>query len=613
MQLAHRAASVAALVAVALTLAVASSVLLSLSIGCSGSGYVSPTVEQGPPPFVGPPSRDAAPSAAASSRVLPPAADVTPLSFHRTRDSNDWVARAFRVQAQPPPGGRVIAVSAGEPPARVRLPPLDLERRGSGVPVDLPVTVAVKTLSEAAREAKGGDLVAVLPGHYEGFTLGDDATSKDERFIVFRALGAPGEVVIDRPSPTDSNWMVIFEAAHHVVFQGFRVAGANRPGHAPSGPKGGIFITGDFARTGKLAHHIAIADVLSQGHRMWGIHSVDSHTVLIQDDVFADSAIEHSAYFSDGSDDYVIRRNVFSGSPQSGLQVNLDPLASLTKVARHAAIDVAPFKPTREWALSVLEAGARRFGPNRFPDGRGFNFLIEDNVITGSGKAGGAAINLAGVRESVIQNNLVYGNLASGIVEWDNDNPFDAAAQSPGPRAPSEVTGADVLPLFGCFNNLVRNNTVLTATRGRPALLLRGGSWGTRARNNILVNDEVPSIEVWNTSIWRLDADFDVQGRVVYEGPAGALKSLALSLPEGGRSVSGLSRSALSSSFVRAGTEPWVVFEQGWWKLNPARPDYHPRAGAPILAGHGDPRDQPKSDLEGRPRAKADIGAYAAR
>ena len=45
----------------------------------------------------------------------------------------------------------------------------------------------------------------------------------------------------------------------------------------------------------------------------------------MQNNLFARSMDQHSAYVSDGSDDYVIRQNVFFGSHASGLQVNLDP------------------------------------------------------------------------------------------------------------------------------------------------------------------------------------------------------------------------------------------------------------------------------------------------
>jgi hypothetical protein len=537
-----------------------------------------------------------------------------PLMFYKTQDSRDWIAHNFQVQTK---YARVIAVYSGDkPPSTVTVGKLDLDAAsGRGRAEELPVTVAVKTLTEAAELSQGGDLVAVLPGRYGGFRLGDKADAGDGRYIHFRALGSPGDVIIDGPSPTDPNWMILLQGAHHVIVQGFDVAGAatNTPGGANLvGPSAGILIDGDFVHTSKLAHHVAIVGNYSHHHRAWGIHSVDSHTVLVQDNLFAVSGREHAAYFSDGSDDYVIRRNVFFGSNACGLQVNLDPQASLEKVSQRLGTAYPALQPSRKWALGLLELATARFGANAFPDGRGFNFVIEDNVINGNGRIGGAGINLAGVRESLIQNNLIYGNASAGIAEWDNGNVFDAAAVTPGPQTAAEVTGADVLPLFGCSDNVVRNNTVLSSVKGRAALLVGNGSWGTRAYDNVLVNDELPSIELLNTSIWRFEASHNVLGRVSYEGSAAAMKSLATSLPDGADSVTGVTRKSLASSFIKAGDEPWVVLEGNWWRLNPTRPDFHPRAGAPLLAGRGDARYEPPMDLDGRTRSKVDIGAFAA-
>ena len=68
---------------------------------------------------------------------------------------------------------------------------------------ELPVAEAFSTLQEAADAARGGDSVAVMPGTYVGFALGDKPDAGDGRYIHFKALGKPGEVVIDRPSVRD--------------------------------------------------------------------------------------------------------------------------------------------------------------------------------------------------------------------------------------------------------------------------------------------------------------------------------------------------------------------------------------------------------------------------
>ncbi|MFO0760490.1 MAG: right-handed parallel beta-helix repeat-containing protein [Byssovorax sp.] len=581
--------------------------------------FQSPTAQQGRPAIFGAP--EAAVAAVVQETIVPPDAlpkeeppplDPHPVTFYKTQDSNDWVRHNFHVQAA---YTRVILVGPkASAPAAISVAPLDLNAGPDNPPpakVALAVTTTVETLAEAAALAAGGDLVAVMPGHYAGFTLGDKPDAGDDKFIHVKALGNPGEVVIDTPTPTDAKWMVVLHAAHHVILEGLALAGVSDPKAPPNGVKAGILITGDFPATSKLAHHIAFIGNYSHHHERWGLHSVDSHTVLLQDNLFAFSAAEHSAYVSDGSDDYVIRRNVFYGSNASGLQCNVDAVSSLERLKEHPLLaDVGPYATTREYALKLLKAATDRFGQNAFPDGRGFNFIIEDNVMTENGKAGGGALNLAGVRESLIQNNLIYANHSSGIVEWDNGNPYDAPLVDPGPSSEEELTEA--LPLFGCFGNLIRNNTVFTKTKGRPALMVGNGSFGTRAYNNILINDIRPSIAFYPTGIWRFDGSHNVINTVSFEGTAQKLAGLATLLPGEGNGAIKVKWEDLEEEVMRANVEPWVLFEKGWWKLNKRRPLFRPKSTSETLAGTGDPRELPPKDIEGRVRQAADIGCYAA-
>jgi hypothetical protein len=53
-------------------------------------------------------------------------------------------------------------------------------------------------LQAAAVAAQGGDLIAVMPGHYSGFVLEEKPSAGDRRYIHFKAMGEPGDVVIDR-------------------------------------------------------------------------------------------------------------------------------------------------------------------------------------------------------------------------------------------------------------------------------------------------------------------------------------------------------------------------------------------------------------------------------
>lgn len=553
--------------------------------------------------------------------------------FVKTENSDEWVRKTFHVQRQ---YSRVLLVGAEKAVKELRVAPLDLNNVASKMPLQrYRISLWFTTLQEAADAAHGGDLIAVLPGHYEGFVLGDKPDAGDGCYLHFKALGAPGEVVIDQASRV-SDWMVLLDAAHHVILEGFNIAGMTGPGMEPRGPRAGIMLDGDFGHSGKQVHHVALVRVFSHNHRTWGFHSTDTHTVLIEDSLFAFSCLEHSAYVSDGSDNYVIRRNVFFGSYASGLQINLDPESSLREVLKHSHFkNYPPEKPTRAWAQGLLDAANREFGEANYPDGRGVNFIVEENVINGNGKRGGGSLNLAGLQDSLIQNNLIYGNFNHGIALWDNGNPYDASTVLPGPAAAEQVRGPSVLPFWGCQRNVIRNNTVLMNNSGRSALLLNNGSWGNLVRNNILINDQPNSLEVSNTSIYKLDSGFNVLNTVKYVGVSAhsrpweidpgskqvispfvasdmqpSLKQLALHLDDGNHSVTGLTRERISKQFLRDGEEPWVIMEGATWRLNPARPDFRPRPASSLFVGTADKRQWPQRNLAGEIRRSPDIGAY---
>jgi Right handed beta helix region len=539
--------------------------------------------------------------------------------FFSTQNSDEWVDHSIHVQNR---YARVLVVaSSGNSPKSLRVPSLFLNSRDNvnGPEQQYSVSASFRTLQEAADAAQGGDLVAVMPGHYSGFVIEDKPSAGDERYIHFRAMGEPGDVVIDQPSRVP-DWMILLRAAHHVIIQGFNIAGSNQPGQTPSGPRAGIMLDGEFRNTGKQVHHVVLVGNFSHNHRKWGFHTRDTHTVLIQDNLFALSAMEHSGYVSNGSDNYVIRRNIFFGSNSGGLQCNLDPLSSLEDLVKKPELQKYPKEqPTREWALGLIKLANDNFGVNNFPDGRGVNFIIEDNVINENGKVGGGSLNLAGLQDSLIQNNLIYDNRNHGIAQWNDQNPYDQAQADPGPTSPNQVHGPDDLPLWGCHNNLIRNNTVLMSNRGRAAMQSRNGSWGTRTRNNIFINDQPSSIEIFNTSTYRLDSSFDVINTVAYHDNAGddnvtempsAMKSLATQLPEGPHTIAGITQERAAKEFVRYSNEPWVIIEGKWWRLNPHRPDFRPRADSKLFANWGDPKELPDHDLAGAKRTAPAMGAY---
>jgi hypothetical protein len=555
-----------------------------------------------------------------ASAIQAAAAPPSPVFFH-TQNSDEWVTHSLRTQRR---YRRVLVVDAsGNPPHHIRICELNLNSRGrvDGPEHEYRVFTSFKTLQDAADAAEGGDLVLVMPGEYAGFVLEEKPSAGDNRYIHFKAFGKPGDVIINHPSRIP-DWMLLLRATHHVIIQGFNIAGRNGPGVEPSGPRAGIMLDGDFSKTGKQTHHVVIVGNFSHNHRKWGLHSRDTHTVLMQDNLFARSAVEHSAYVSDGSDNYVIRRNVFFGSASGGLQCNLDSVSSFHDLIKSPQLkSYPPEQPTREWAVGLIKLAAEKFGDNNFPDGRGTNFIIEDNVMNENGRVGGGSLNLAGLQDSLIQNNLIYDNLNHGIAQWNDANPYDEAYVDPGPFSPVQVKGPDDLPLWGCHGDIIRNNTVLMDNHRRSAMQARNGSWGTKMHNNIFINDQPTSIEIYNTSVYRLDAGSNVANTVAYVNSAGgddtgampdALKSLAVHLADGTDTIIGITREQAAKEFMRYSDEPWVIIEGKWWRLNPNRPDFHPRRDSKLFANRGDGENLPEHDLDGTRRNARSIGAFVA-
>ena len=151
--------------------------------------------------------------------------------------------------------------------------------------------------------------------------------------------------------------------------------------------------------------------------------------------------------------------------------------------------DRVSYKQNREFALTVL-ARCRALSAKRLPDGRGFNYIIEDNVSNGNGRIGGARSTwpACGSRSSRI--NLILRERPSGIVAGTTRTPRRAGRAGP-------KTAADVTAPRRCPSSLLQQrypNTVLMNARGGRSSSATGA--GAPARNNILVNDGSASIEI---------------------------------------------------------------------------------------------------------------------
>ncbi|THB79191.1 MAG: hypothetical protein D3926_11270 [Desulfobacteraceae bacterium] len=294
------------------------------------------------------------------------------------------------------------------------------------------------TLQHAADNVSAGDTVIVRGGTYVGFK--SRASGTQGAPITFVAYSGE-QVVLNSPSPVDWHGSIVEVEGHDWwVVDGFEVTGST--------VRAGIDV--------RVADHVTIKNCYAHHNYKWGIFTAFTDHLTLEKNVCTYSADEHGIYVSNSSDDCIIQYNTCHDNNASGIQINADPLAG--------------------------------------GDGISSNCVVSHNRIYNNGSAGGAAINLASVRNSLIANNLIYNNLATGIAGWDDGQGTQ----------------------WGTRDNRFYNNTVHQPPGGRWALGLKNGSTGNRVMNNILLHDNSGrgGLELDSSSLAGIDSNYNIMNRI---------------------------------------------------------------------------------------------------
>ena len=331
--------------------------------------------------------------------------------------------------------------------------------------------------------------------------------------IVFQA--DPG-VVVNAPNPRTADGINL-EGASWIVIDGFTVTGL---------PRAGI--------RSVVNQHVTVRNNTTDLNGRWGIFSGFSDDLTIENNVTSRSQAEHGIYVSNSGDRPVIRGNVSWGNYAAGIHMNGD----------------------------VSQGG----------DGVISNALVEKNVIYENGHGGGSGINCDGVRDSRIQNNLLYDNHASGISLYR----IDGGASS--------------------GNNVVVHNTIVMAADARWAINIQNASTGNTLYDNILYNQHSwhGSISMSQDSRPGFTSDYNV-----------VMERFTL---DDGNSVLNLAqwRAATGQDAHSVVATPVQLF------VDPANDDYHLRSDSPAR-DTGLTLPEVTTDIEGTPRPggpASDIGAY---
>jgi len=304
-----------------------------------------------------------------------------------------------------------------------------------------------RTIQHAVDSVSPGDLILIHAGTYEGARIEESGTAVSP--ITLRA--SDGEsVLINQPGPDnvhDSNleletWEDGASVAYWII-EGLEVADA---------PNWGIDIRGSETLH---AHHITIRNNIVHNNG-WsggktGIFAAFTNDIIIEGNESYNNG-EHGIYINNSSDRFTIRDNHVYDNANSGIHLNGD-----------------------------IESG----GDGVMTDG-----LVENNIITNNAVVGGgAAINMDGVSDSTVLNNLLYNNHASGIAIFQENG--------------SECSQ----------NNRILHNTIYMPDDGRWAIIIASPDCiNNQLYNNIFYSEHSfrGSINIPAASVVGLESDDNI-------------------------------------------------------------------------------------------------------
>jgi hypothetical protein len=370
-----------------------------------------------------------------------------------------------------------------------------------------------KTLQHAASRVKAGDMVAIKAGTYQsGFEITTSGTASKP--ITFRGEGADKVHIVGGARDT-----IFVDHAHYITIEDLHVRDAQRAGIRLS-----------------YANHGTVRRCILENGGTWGVFSDFSNDTLVEDNETFGSGREHGIYLSNSCDRAIIRRNISHDNAAGGIQINADP-----------SFD---------------------------GDGISSDNIIDSNIVYNNGRIGGAAINLASVRNTVVSNNIVYNNRSGGIAAWD-DGQGDQ---------------------WGSKNLTIINNTVyFKPGQGRWCISLKNGSSNATVINNILIGGDSGGIEFDNPSQTGLSADYNIfnsSGAIATNEDSGKFWNNLSDWRSSGRGQHSAKHSA------------------GTLMVNIGSGDAHLKSGSPAI--DKGKKTSTKHDFEGNARPKGgayDIGA----
>jgi parallel beta-helix repeat protein len=380
-----------------------------------------------------------------------------------------------------------------------------------------------RSLQHAADVVGAGDKVTVRAGNYTGFYLDTSGTAA----APIEFVAEPGVLIDQRNATTPDG--INLESASYITIDGFSVSGM---------PRAGVRSVG---LPNNFANFVTIRNVTATSNGVWGIFTGHVNDLLIESNQTSGSIEQHGIYVSNSGDRPVIRNNTIFDNHGSGIHMNGD------------------LSQGGDGIISGAVVSGNRIYNNAIPNST-YNVL-----------GGGSGINMDGVQNSRIENNLLFNNHASGISLY-------------------RIDGAQ-----GSSGNVVANNSVIEASDARWALNIQSGSSGNTVRNNILLNNHSfrGAIDISPDSLSGFSSDYNAVISRFTKDDGNSILNLAQWQAAGYDAHSFASTAA-------------ALF------VNPATNDYRLKVGSPAINAATN-SGAPFGDLLGLPRPAGgitDVGAY---
>ena len=219
-----------------------------------------------------------------------------------------------------------------------------------------------KTIQFAADTAIAGDIIIVKDGTYQPFHMAKNGTALNKITIKSQnKLGAK----INGNELFNGRYAGIHITADYITVDGFDILSTGSP--AVSSGERGIRLSGDPST---YRQGVTIRNNKVTGAGWVGITTSYADDVVIEFNDVSNTVNQHGIYVANSADRPVVRGNIIHSNNQAGLHMNGD--------------------------------GA---SPG---DGTISNALVENNIIySNSSGASSSAINMDGVNNSIIRNNLI--------------------------------------------------------------------------------------------------------------------------------------------------------------------------------------------------------------